>query len=265
VAKRLFGSFPYGRPIEGTPESLAKIDFADLRFAYDRLFGADNATIAITGNVNSDLAYRAARRYFGAWLKSDKRVPSTFRQPDTPDKSLQVLKMDAGTGASEFRHMIRGVSRSDADFSAAEVLAEILQGRLRARAGIDPGAAAFVRNDAHILPGSILFAVSNVRPESAAKIYPQTSESVDAPSLVSDLLSNAITVGEMQAAKAIVLNRLAADSLDDRWLDMDTYRIPDATAAIKSVESAAVADIQRVADRLKTQPAVSVWLVKGIG
>jgi hypothetical protein len=46
---------------------------------------------------------------------------------------------------------------------------------------------------------------------------------------------------------------------------MDTYRIPDATAAIKGVESAAVADIQRVADRLKTQPAVSVWLVKGIG
>jgi zinc protease len=59
VAKRLFGTFPYGRPTLGTPASLQKIDFADLRFAKDRLLTADNATIAIRVNVETGFFYCA--------------------------------------------------------------------------------------------------------------------------------------------------------------------------------------------------------------
>ncbi|MBA3352592.1 MAG: insulinase family protein, partial [Blastocatellia bacterium] len=96
VAKRLFGSFPYGRPQTGSVESIQRIDFADLLFAKDRFLSADNATVAIRGNFNSDLGFRAARRYFGAWLKSDKRVPSTFRQPDAPDTKPLELVISGG-------------------------------------------------------------------------------------------------------------------------------------------------------------------------
>ena len=87
VAKRLFGTFPYGRPQRGSTTSVQKIDFADLIYAKQRFLTSDNATIAITGNFERDLGYRAVRRYFGSWLKSDKRVPATFRQPDSPDTS----------------------------------------------------------------------------------------------------------------------------------------------------------------------------------
>src|SRR5688572_21494697 len=50
VAKRLFGTFPYGRPRLGTAESVQKIEFADLIDAKQRFLTADNATLAMSGN-----------------------------------------------------------------------------------------------------------------------------------------------------------------------------------------------------------------------
>ncbi len=85
VAKRLYGDFPYGRAQMGTSESLTKIDFADLLFARQRFLTPDNATLAVVGKVKFDLVNRAVRRYFGAWEKSDKKVPATFAQPDVPN------------------------------------------------------------------------------------------------------------------------------------------------------------------------------------
>ncbi|HNQ16317.1 MAG TPA: insulinase family protein, partial [Pyrinomonadaceae bacterium] len=75
AAKRLFGSYPYGRPLQGTTESVSAIDFADVLFAKQRFFTADNATIAIVGNVKSDFAFRVVKRLFGGWLKADKKIP----------------------------------------------------------------------------------------------------------------------------------------------------------------------------------------------
>ena len=48
AAKRLFGTFPYGRPQSGTTDSVAKIDFADLIDAKQRFLTADNATITVS-------------------------------------------------------------------------------------------------------------------------------------------------------------------------------------------------------------------------
>ena len=53
VAKRLFGTFPYGRPQFGTAGSLQKIDYADLIDAKQRFLTSDNATIALSGNPSS--------------------------------------------------------------------------------------------------------------------------------------------------------------------------------------------------------------------
>ena len=89
VSNRLLGTFPYGRAENGTVESLSKVDFADILFAKERFFTADNATVAISGNFDQALAFRALRRFFGNWLKADKKVPTAFRQP-------------AGRGCGEF-------------------------------------------------------------------------------------------------------------------------------------------------------------------
>ncbi len=78
AAKRFYGEFPYGRTLEGTPESLAKMDYADLLFAKSRFLTSDNATLAIIGNIKFENAYRICRQLFGGWVKSDQKVPATF-------------------------------------------------------------------------------------------------------------------------------------------------------------------------------------------
>ena len=233
AAKRLFGTFPYGRPQLGSTESLPRIDFADLIFAKERFLAADNATVAISGNFNSDLGFRAARRYFGAWSKSDKRVPATFRQPDPPDTKPMEVSTVSTEGRSTFA--LRGLARNDPDYAASMILENIL----RARAQKTPGVA--VSHHARLLPGVFTVSVPGSAP------FPFT------------LFSDRVSEAEFIKARTDAAAEFAKKSLVDRWLDSDTYRIQPApdTPAWQNVT---LADVQRVADQLAKNPIASVIL-----
>jgi predicted Zn-dependent peptidase len=87
---------------------------------------ADNAIVALSGNFDPDLAYRAVRRTFGSWLKADKKVPSTVRQPMQPQTGAQVIDSPV-PGSFEVRYIARGYSFNDKDFAASGVLARIIE------------------------------------------------------------------------------------------------------------------------------------------
>ena len=87
AAARLLGTFPYGRPEDGTA--------VDQQDRFCRIFWMQNSGSLPPimrpprSSVNFDEARHSKqyRRSFGAWLKADKFVPSTFRQPDdSPDR-----------------------------------------------------------------------------------------------------------------------------------------------------------------------------------
>ena len=236
VAKRLFGSFPYGRPQLGTEESVAKIDFADLLFVKERLFGADNATLAITGNYSGETAYRAVRRFFGAWLKSDKKIPSTFRQPDEPDTKVLEGRL-AGINSSEVRFALRGLARNDKDYAASQVLTRILNERFRTL--VKNGTETSVEHNARILPGAVVFRhTGNANPEIPAM----------------NVFAAKITSMEFDKARSGV----PALAVAERWLDVDTYKLTSAAEDTKAFETLTLADVQRVADRLSKNPIVTV-------
>ncbi len=109
VAKRLFGNFPYGNPMNGTPESLAKLDKNDLIFAKEKFVTADNSTLAIVGNFDPAFALRACKQFFGAWQKADKLVPPTFRQPDAPDEKPLIIQSPTDDLVGAFRFAFRGL------------------------------------------------------------------------------------------------------------------------------------------------------------
>ena len=232
AAKRLFGTFPYGRPQMGSADSIQRIDSTDLRFAKDRLLSADNATVTISGNFNSDLGFRAARRYFGAWLKSDKRVPSTFRQPDDPDAKLLEIVLDGAPVRTTFA--LRGLSRNDPDHAASLVLENILSDRLQRIS-----ANAAVSHYARVLPGVLVINVPGVT------AFPFSS------------LSDRISEGEFARARGQAAAIFAKRTLSDQWLDVDTYRTTVAGDA-QAMQNLTIADVQRVADRLAKNPIVSV-------
>lgn len=246
VAKRLFGKFPYGRPEMGTSDSLAKIDFAELVYAKNRFFGADNATVTISGKFDPDLAYRAMRRYLGAWLKSDKRVPSTFEQPGVAPIALQIVPTPVA-GISEIRFAGIGYARKDADHAAANVLAAILQARLRAKVPEEYRSKVFVANNAHVLPGSFVFGIRDVKDDSS------DPGSINVGDLIAKALAAPITQAEVV--------RIAQPDLETQWLDVDTYGLPPIKAN-QPRPVVTLAEVQRVADEYNKRPMVSVIVTK---
>lgn len=264
VAKRLFGTFPYGRPEIGTAESLAKIDFADLIEAKQRFLTADNATVTISGKLDPALAYRSARRHLGAWLKSDKTVPSTFKQPDDPDTKPFAVTTDI-PGNAQMRYAMRGLARNDKDHVAGLILTSILNERIKQFLFKGDTVNASVRYDAHILPGIVVF--GHVSPV-AGSVYPAPVSSVDerpaaAPNnMVTLLLSQSIRADEFATAKSKVSAKLNGRDLAEVWLDADTYKIASPTEDQKALDTVTQTDVQRVALKLAGGPIVAVSVFK---
>jgi len=245
AAFQLFGTFPYGRAAAGTQASVSKLGFADVLDAKQRFLGADNATVAISGKFDSQLAFRAARRYFGSWLKSDRIPPSTFKQPELPDTKLVTLTTTSDT-ATQTRFAFRGVSRSEKDYAASEILSAILFDRLQQNAGPSRG---FVVNAAHILPGSMIFGLEGTSGETASNL----------PML---LLSKEISDAEFSAARSKAAAARSQISVEQKWLDADTYKLTSVADDQKAFDAVSLAEVRALAQRLAKNPVVAVTVTK---
>lgn len=253
IAARLFGDFPYGRVVSGTPEDLGRIDRSDLMMARDRFLNSNNATLAISGGVTRARALRALRQLLGPWRKSESIVPTTFRQPKPPDARVLLVNMP-GT-AAEIRVATRGVSRTDPDFFPAKVLAKLAEHRWQ---GLTPQLAnqpVFVRSESHALPGAIVMGAA-VNAQTAADSIANTRKVMDS------LISTPATAAELERAKTEVVNEAVSimskpDAAPDPWLDMDTYHLSAVQDQVALLRSVTAQDIQRVATRLFKDPALA--------
>ena len=254
VAARLFGTFPYGRPKYGSTVSVAKIDFADLLDAKQRFLTADNATVAVSGNFDRVLGFRAMRRYFGAWLKSDRRVPSTFRQPDPP--AAAVLSVPSPkAGAHAVRFAFRGAARGDRQYAASRVYALILNARLKARVPAEHSADVFARSESHILTGMIILGFDGQRNES-----PNTNGKVEANELVAKILGDPITEAEFQAARSLFREAWMQRSVTGLFLDNDTFKTASPDADSAAADTVTFDDVRNFAAAAAKQPIASVLL-----
>ncbi|MBK7708974.1 MAG: insulinase family protein [Acidobacteria bacterium] len=260
VAKRLLGSFPYGRPLLGTPESAAKIDFADILFAKQRFLTADNATLAISGNVKADLALRASKRLFGGWLKADKKIPATFAQPAPPIANIQILDTTL-ENTSELRFAMRGVARNEKDFYAAQILENVLHSRIRSR----EGERSFARSNANVLPGIVILGVSSWNTAIVKKVGNTIALPTDIASYQNHFLGADVTPAEFEAAKRAVLAAGATADPLNYWLDSQTYRFVSVKDDQTNLQTVSVADVQRVLGRLRKESVASVLLVSTSG
>lgn len=252
--KRLFGTFPYGRPMFGSSGSIAKIDFADLIDAKLKFLTADNATIALSGNFDPSLAYRAVRRLFGAWLKSDRRVPSTFRQPDDPPAGMLTLPSPVAD-RSAIRFAARGVSRADSNFAASKVYAALLEARMRARVPSMFAENVIVRSIEHTLPGVFTMGLTASKNDIGTG-----NGKIEANELVAKALSDPITEAEFDAAKAVVAADWAKVDIVTHYLDADTFKFDDPSAQARLVDNVTIEAVRDFSDRIGKAPKAEVLL-----
>jgi zinc protease len=261
VAARLFGTYPYGRPVAGTPDSVARIERADLLLMRERFLHPDNTTLVIVGGFDPKRVMRTLRESFGGWTKGDRSIPSTFRQPDPPDERTLVINQP-GASTSEVRLAVRGLARTDKDAAAAQALASVVRERWLAAMPELKDRAAFVRHDANRGGGIFRLGASLHTPAEASKALES------ARALLRDLQTNAPTAAETENARrtvAAALGQSAADAegFANSWLDEHTYDSADVTApeSARAVASLAPADLQRVATRLFAHAPVATVAV----
>ena len=261
VAARLFGTYPYGRPAAGSPDSVARIVRADLMTMRERFLHPDNTTLVIVGGFDPKRLMRTLRESFGGWVKSDRAIPSTFRQPEPPDERTLVIDRP-GAATSEVRLAVRGLARAETDAAAAQVLAAVVRERWLAAMPELKDRAAFVRHDANRGGGIFRMGASLSSPAEAAKALES------ARAVLRDLQAGAPTASETENAKSAVAASLVKSAAGDEgmansWLDEHTYNSPAATApeTARAVAALTPADLQRVAARLFARaPVASVAL-----
>lgn len=257
VAKRLFGDYPYGRSAEGTPESLAKIDFADLLLAKQRFLTADNVTLAVSGNIKYDYVFKVVRQLFGGWEKADKKVPATFAQPNAPKNGMPVLNSPLEK-TSEFRFALRGLSRNDKDFYASQILKHILQNRLQTR----EGKTAFVRQESRVLPGYFLFGVSQWNVEGIKRDGDKIALPVT-DGYQNNFLKEPIKQPEFEKAKTAFAAESNRNDVINSWLDADTFKLSSVKDDLQNAQNVTIADVQRVLEKSQKEAVAYILVFTG--
>lgn len=243
VAKRLFGNFPYGRPQLGSTESLSKIDFADVLLAKQKFLTADNATLAVSGNVKFEFVHRAARRLFGGWEKADKKVPATFTMAETPDSKPFTVDLPS-IEESVFRTATTGFARNDKDFFALQIFTRIFAEKSKIQ--------KLIKNEGYLLNGIIVGGGTGMLPSSGSISEPATSDNP----------KDQIIQEEFEKAKAAVLAELNQKSSMDLWLDIETYKLVSVKEEIQKASNVTIADLRKVVEKLHKQPFVTVIVTK---
>jgi len=111
----LYGSHPYGRPVDGTERSVTAITRDDAASFYESRYAPNNAVLAIVGDVDAAQAARSADRYFSPWKK--KTLAPAAVAEATGVRGRRILLVDKPDATqSQIRFGNAGIRRADPDY-----------------------------------------------------------------------------------------------------------------------------------------------------
>ena len=263
AARVMFGDSPYGHPINGTAESLARITAADITKIHSRYYRPDNAILVIGGDMSAKDGFALATRHFGDWQK-----PTTPLSPVTPSEDTNservrassvtkaesrvvvIDKPDAGQAAVFLARS--GINRKDPDYFRGIVSNSVLSGysgrlnqEIRIKRGLSYGA------------GSTLDARREVGPFLASAQTKNESGAVVADLLMGEIgrLSSAPPADvELTPRKAVLIggfsrNLETATGLVNQVASLALHglSLDEINRYINNVQAITTADIQKFA------------------
>src|SRR5262249_33270056 len=111
-----FAGHPYGRPVRGTFESVAKITAADMRDYMKKVFARDTLKIGIVGNIDAATAGALVDKVFGG-LPAHSELNTVASAG--PQGLGRVVSIDLDVAQSVVILGGAGIPRKDPDFMAA--------------------------------------------------------------------------------------------------------------------------------------------------
>jgi zinc protease len=123
--RALFGDTPYGHPVDGTAESVAKLESAQVRRFYEQYYRPGGAAVVVVGDLDADEARRAVERALGAWR--GEPAPA-FTYPPLAAGAAQTLRIDRPVTQAGIVLGQLGIARDNPDYEALSVMNYILGG-----------------------------------------------------------------------------------------------------------------------------------------
>jgi zinc protease len=123
--KLAFGSHPYGRPANGTLESIAAITPADLHDYVKKIFARDNLKVAAVGDIDAASLGEALDKLFGDLPQKSERKPVPEVAWQTAPRQ-RIVQMPNPQSVVQFG--FQGLKRSDPDFIPAYILNYVVGG-----------------------------------------------------------------------------------------------------------------------------------------
>ncbi|MFN8058902.1 MAG: pitrilysin family protein [Vicinamibacterales bacterium] len=261
----VYGFHPYGRPSNGTPESIASITREDLVAFHRTYFAPNNAMLAIVGDVTTDEAFDGAKRVFGDWAR--KEVPSgTPIEPPAPTRRILVIDRP-GAVQTEIRVGHLAIQRKNPDYLAFNLAVRILGGEganrlhgvLRSERGLTYGAEA----DLNALKQSgDLVANTDTRSQATAEALRVVVDEF------ARLQREPVGERELEGAKAYmagsfpltieVPDAIAFQVLNTLFFDLD---VKDLQTFRERVMAVGVDEVQRVSQKYLNPTRLSIVLV----
>lgn len=253
-AKNLYGSFPYGHPVRGTPQGLSAITRADLVAFHRTFYRPNNAVLSLVGDLTPDEARQWVTKIFGGWAAIP--IPPAKLPPIPPLTQRQEVVIDKDISQANIIMGSLGMARRNPDFYAFQVMNYILGGggfasRLMDDIRVNRGLAYSVSSSFSpgLEPGP--FAVSLETKNASAQ------EAIDqVVAQMQRIRTQPVTPEELQDAKSYLIGSFPRkmDSMSKRaWLlgyvevyglGLDyPWRYPEL------IQHLTPADIQQVADK----------------
>jgi len=123
LRRELFSPSPYGRPVEGEPETVEALTQIDLMEAHGVFARPENMVVAIVGNVSLDEARAEVEKRFGA-MKSEPKPAADASKTFSPRASLEQIVRDVEQGFIVSGYVSCNIAHEDA--AAVDVLTAIL-------------------------------------------------------------------------------------------------------------------------------------------
>lgn len=145
----LFRGHPYGRPVDGSEESLAAVTLEDLERHYDAQVRGDRLIIAVVGDFDAADVRRQIERAFGTLPRAESAAPAVVAA--AREQGRRVLLVDKPGAAQTYFWLGNvGASRTDPERTVQTVVNTVFGGRytsmlnteLRMKGGLTYGAGS---------------------------------------------------------------------------------------------------------------------------
>lgn len=268
AARVVFGDTPYGHPLSGTPESIAKIKREDIVRMHSTYYRPDNAILVLGGDISSGAAFRIAERLFGDWQKPTTPLPapSAAKATDANSKARIIVidKPDAGQAAVVA--VRTGLRRDDPDYFRGIVANSVLSGysgrlnqEIRIKRGLSYGAGSSLDARRDIGP---FIASAQTKNESGAQVAALLLGEI------SRLANGDLPPTELTPRKAVLIGNFArnletASGLVAQVGSLALYglSLDEINRFINNVQAITASDVQRFAGSHLDAKGTSIVIV----